>query len=49
MKQEWQSPVLEVLDINMTMAGPGKRLVDQVLKMRMSKALFTTANALIFK
>ncbi|MBO1623971.1 MULTISPECIES: paeninodin family lasso peptide [Bacillus] len=32
MKQEWQSPVLEVLDINMTMAGPGKRIVDQVFE-----------------
>lgn len=28
MKKEWQNPVLEVLDINMTMAGPGKRYKD---------------------
>jgi hypothetical protein len=28
MKKAWQEPVLEVLDINMTMAGPGIRLKD---------------------
>jgi len=28
-KKEWQKPELEVLDINMTMAGPGLRYDDQ--------------------
>ncbi|MDM5190848.1 paeninodin family lasso peptide [Bacillus sp. DX4.1] len=32
MKQTWQPPVLEVLDINMTMAGPGLSKVDQVFE-----------------
>ncbi|KNH20182.1 paeninodin family lasso peptide [Priestia megaterium] len=30
MKREWEKPVLEVLDVNMTMAGPGHRLPDAV-------------------
>ncbi|EEL48016.1 MULTISPECIES: paeninodin family lasso peptide [Bacillus cereus group] len=30
MKKEWQTPVLEVLDINMTMAGPGRKTPDAV-------------------
>ncbi|MFD1359154.1 paeninodin family lasso peptide [Fictibacillus halophilus] len=30
MKKVWQEPILEVLDINMTMAGPGKRMKDLV-------------------
>lgn len=28
MKEEWLKPELEVLDVNMTMAGPGKRIAD---------------------
>jgi hypothetical protein len=28
MKKVWQEPVLEALDINMTMAGPGIRTPD---------------------
>jgi hypothetical protein len=28
MKKEWQTPKLEVLNINMTMQGPGIRDVD---------------------
>jgi hypothetical protein len=28
MKKEWQNPLLEVLDVKMTMAGPGFRIVD---------------------
>jgi hypothetical protein len=28
MKNEWSKPVLEVLNVNMTMAGPGRRLPD---------------------
>lgn len=28
MKKEWQKPMLEVLDINMTMAGAGKKYFD---------------------
>lgn len=28
MKKEWKKPELEILDINMTMAGPGLRIVD---------------------
>jgi hypothetical protein len=28
MKKEWQTPVLEVLNINMTMSGPGNRYSD---------------------
>lgn len=28
MKKEWQKPELEILDLNMTMAGPGLRIVD---------------------
>ncbi|MEI4828879.1 paeninodin family lasso peptide [Bacillus sp. FJAT-53711] len=32
MKKDWQKPELEVLDINMTMAGPGKKIVDQVFE-----------------
>jgi hypothetical protein len=28
MKKTWEKPELEVLDINMTMAGPGIRWVD---------------------
>lgn len=28
MKKEWQQPTLEVLDIKMTMQGPGLRDVD---------------------
>ncbi|MCM3574676.1 paeninodin family lasso peptide [Mesobacillus subterraneus] len=28
MKKDWKAPVLEVLDIKMTMAGPGIRDVD---------------------
>jgi hypothetical protein len=28
MKKEWQTPKLEVLNISMTMAGPGKRYTD---------------------
>jgi hypothetical protein len=30
MKKEWQKPELEILDINMTMAGPGHHLPDSV-------------------
>jgi hypothetical protein len=30
MKKQWKQPVLEVLDINMTMAGPGIRTPDAV-------------------
>ncbi len=29
MKKDWQKPMLESLDISMTMAGPGLRYVDQ--------------------
>ena len=28
MKKEWSVPSIEVLDINMTMAGPGTRFPD---------------------
>lgn len=28
MKKVWQKPSLEILDINMTMAGPGLRITD---------------------
>ena len=28
MKKEWSIPTLEVLDVNMTMAGPGRRIPD---------------------
>ncbi|MFT9601156.1 paeninodin family lasso peptide [Mesobacillus sp.] len=28
MKKEWKAPVLEVLDVKMTMQGPGIRDVD---------------------
>ncbi|MBD7970802.1 paeninodin family lasso peptide [Paenibacillus gallinarum] len=30
MKKEWNIPVLEVLDINMTMAGPGRKILDEL-------------------
>ena len=30
MKKEWNTPVLEVLNIKMTMAGPGKRFLDEL-------------------
>jgi hypothetical protein len=30
MKMEWKKPVLEVLDVNMTMAGPGIATPDAV-------------------
>lgn len=30
MKKEWKQPVLEVLNINMTMAGPGHKTPDAV-------------------
>jgi hypothetical protein len=30
MKKVWQEPVLEVLDINLTMAGPGIKTPDAV-------------------
>lgn len=30
MKKEWKKPVLEVLDVNMTMAGPGFNTPDAV-------------------
>lgn len=30
MKKEWQTPQLEVLNINMTMAGPGIKTPDAV-------------------
>lgn len=30
MKKVWQVPVLEVLDINLTMAGPGIKTPDAV-------------------
>jgi hypothetical protein len=30
MKNEWSKPVLEVLNVNMTMAGPGRRLPDTI-------------------
>lgn len=29
MKKEWQKPLLEILDINQTMAGPGMRIDDE--------------------
>ncbi|WP_058308592.1 paeninodin family lasso peptide [Gracilibacillus massiliensis] len=28
MKQEWQTPQLDVLDVNQTMMGPGNDYVD---------------------
>lgn len=28
MKKEWQTPLMEVLEIKMTMAGPGKHYTD---------------------
>ncbi|MBY0164651.1 paeninodin family lasso peptide [Cytobacillus firmus] len=30
MKKEWSVPALEVLDMNMTMAGPGSAIPDGV-------------------
>jgi len=30
MKKEWQSPVLEILNVSMTMAGPGIKTPDAV-------------------
>lgn len=30
MKQSWKSPELEVLDVAMTMAGPGRAIPDAV-------------------
>lgn len=30
MKKEWSIPTLEVLDVNMTMAGPGKAIPDAI-------------------
>ncbi|QGS69682.1 paeninodin family lasso peptide [Oceanobacillus sp. 143] len=30
MKKEWNMPTLEILDINMTMAGPGIKTPDAV-------------------
>ncbi|WP_152640134.1 paeninodin family lasso peptide [Virgibacillus necropolis] len=30
MKKTWSKPLLEVLDINMTMAGPGLHYPDEV-------------------
>jgi hypothetical protein len=30
MKKTWNEPLLEVLDISMTMAGPGLRTPDEV-------------------
>lgn len=27
-KKEWNVPTLEVLEVNMTMAGPGRRISD---------------------
>ncbi|MBZ6489044.1 paeninodin family lasso peptide [Priestia aryabhattai] len=30
MKKVWEAPTLEVLDISMTMMGPGKKIVDAV-------------------
>jgi hypothetical protein len=30
MKKAWQQPALEVLSVNMTMAGPGIRVPDAV-------------------
>lgn len=30
MKKEWKKPQLEVLSVNMTMAGPGLRTPDAV-------------------
>lgn len=30
MKKEWKKPELEVLNVNMTMAGPGLRTPDAV-------------------
>lgn len=30
MKKKWQKPYLDVLDIKMTMAGPGLRLPDEL-------------------
>ncbi|GBG08888.1 hypothetical protein PAT3040_03500 [Paenibacillus agaridevorans] len=29
-KKSWQQPQLEVLNVNMTMAGPGVRLPDDI-------------------
>lgn len=29
MKKQWQEPKLEVLDLKMTMAGPGLRIADE--------------------
>lgn len=29
-KKEWQAPVLEVLDVNKTMAGTGYRQIDWI-------------------
>ncbi|MFE4350606.1 paeninodin family lasso peptide [Peribacillus butanolivorans] len=31
MKKEWQTPKLEVLNINMTMAGPGLTIPDSTI------------------
>lgn len=28
-KQEWKQPALDVLDVNMTAAGPGKGVLDR--------------------
>ncbi|MBN6889016.1 hypothetical protein ACUXCC_003363 [Cytobacillus horneckiae] len=30
MKKHWQKPTLEVLDMKMTMAGPGRKTPDSV-------------------
>lgn len=30
MKKEWKKPVVEILNINMTMAGPGLTIPDLV-------------------
>ncbi|MBT2616223.1 MULTISPECIES: paeninodin family lasso peptide [Bacillaceae] len=30
MKKEWEKPKLEILNVNLTMAGPGRRLPDAI-------------------
>ena len=48
MKKEWKNPMLEVLDINMTMAGPGLKYPDARMMMLIQKKQITIANCMVF-
>lgn len=47
-KKEWQQPVLEVLNVSMTMAGVGSKYVDYVTADNYEEILIEPSSPIVF-